>query len=124
MRLTFVSIILIERLVDIESIIKTEFKDNVFFQLSLALKILEKKFNFCESSETVLHRNVGYKYGDFFKFYLVDHLKAICGIRQPFNCKRFIFWSRKQLLTALQLYLSQKLGMFLYNGSPTKDTVN
>lgn len=132
MRLTFVSIVLVEKIIEVEDIIKTNYleeivntnyKDNVFFQLSLGLMLLKSRFLFCEISQPILHRNVGFKYGDFFKFILVDSLKAICEVPHAFNNTKFILWSQRQLFTVFQLYLSQKLGLFKYSGRPTKETI-
>lgn len=123
MRLTFVSVVLVEKRIGVEDIKKTNYKDNVFFQLSLGLMLLKSKFLFCEISQPILHRNVGFKYGDFFKFILVDSLKAICEVPHSFDNSGFILWARSELFTAFQLYLSQKIGLFKYSGKPTKETI-
>jgi glycosyltransferase involved in cell wall biosynthesis len=122
-RITFLSILVVEKRLSVDEIKKTNYMDNVFFQITLSLMLLSDKFKFCEIAQTILKRNVGYKYGEFFKFYLVDHLKAVFGINHKFNNDLFIKWSKKHLFTSLKLYLSQKLGLFNYNGKPTKETI-
>jgi glycosyltransferase involved in cell wall biosynthesis len=123
-RMTFLSIDVFERRISIEKIKKTDYRDNIFFQVTLGLMLLEDKFKFCEISSNILRRNVGYKYGEFFKFYLIDLLKAIFIVNHHFDNQKFINWSIKDLPVALQLYLSQKLGLFKYYGRPTKKTVH
>ena len=122
-RITFLSIVVVEKRLPLDSITKNDYRDNIFFQLTLALLLLSDKFKFCEIASPVVHRNVGYKYGDFFKFNLIDHLKAAFLIEHKFDNNKFIKWSKKQLFSNLQLYLSQKLGLFKYNASPTKETI-
>lgn len=123
MRTTFLSILVVEKSLGAEEIKKTNYKDNIFFQVSLSLYLLSAKFHFCEIALPVLQRNVGYKYGEFFKFYLIDQLKAVFAIKHCFDNKKFVRWAKKRLPEALLLYLSQKLGLFKYNGRPTFDTV-
>lgn len=124
MRLTFLSIIVVEKRLPIE-LIKSNpaYKDNVFFQLTLGLYLLSDKFKLCEVASTIVHRNVGYKYGEFFKFMLIDALKAIYLIPHKFDNRNFIRWSIRNLPSALQLYLSQKIGLFCYTGTPTRSTL-
>jgi len=122
-RITFLSILVVEKRLPLDLITKTDYKDNIFFQLTLSLLLLSDKFKLCEIASTIVHRNVGYKYGDFFKFNLVDHLKAAFIIEHKYDNNKFIKWSKKQLFSNLQLYLSQKLGLFTYNVSPTKETI-
>lgn len=123
MRTTFLSILVVEKRLPVSDLKEKNYKDNIFFQVTLALLLLSDKFLFCEISSKILHRNVGYKYGEFFKFYLVDHIKAISIVKNSFDYKKFIQWSIAQIPTAFQLYLSQKIGLFKYRGSPTKDTI-
>jgi len=123
MRMTFLSIDVFERRIPLDEIKKTDYKDNIFFQVTLGLMLLEDKFKFCEISRNVIHRNVGYKYGEFFKFYLIDQFKAIFIIKHNFDKQKFINWAIRHLPVALELYLSQKLGLFKYNGSPTRKTI-
>lgn len=122
-RATFLSIIVIEKRALIDAIKQQNYKDNIFFQLTLILSLLSDNFSLVEVSEKILHRNVGYKYGEFFKFYLVDMLKAVHINKHKFDNDKFVWWSKRHLLTALELYISQKIGLFKYNGNPTKDTI-
>ena len=122
MRTTFLSIVVVEKRISAATIKSKAYTDNVFFQLTLSLLLLSNKFKYCQIAYTIVHRNVGYKYGDFFKFYLVDHLKAITLIEHKFDNKKFVALSVKNLPIALSLFLSQKIGLFQYKGSPTKKT--
>lgn len=123
MRTTFLSILVLEKRISIDKIKNKEYKDNIFVQVTLSLFLLSNKFKFCEIASPIVKRNVGYKYGEFFKFYTVDHLKAITLIDHKFDNKKFVDWSVRHLPTALQLYLSQKMGLFKYNGRPTAKTI-
>ena len=123
MRLTFLSITVIEKRLSIEPIKRTDYKNNIFFQSTLALFLLSDKFKYCEIASTILHRNVGFKYGEFFKFCLIDQLEAVFAIDHKFDNKKFIRWNKNHLPIAFKLYLSQKLGLFKYNGSPTMGTI-
>lgn len=123
MRMSFLSIDVFERRISVEKIKNTNYTDNIFFQITLGLTLLDDKFKYCEISKNVIYRNVGYKYGEFFKFYLVDQLKAIFLIKHNFNHDKFIHWSIQHLPIALELYLSQKLGLFKYHSKPTWKTV-
>jgi hypothetical protein len=123
MRLTFLSIIIVEKTLPIEAIIEIpEYKDNVFVQLTLGLYLLSNNFKLAELSPKIIHRNVGYKYGEFFKFYLLDSLKAVHLIPHKFDNRKFIAWMFSNLPSALQLYLSQKMGLFVFKGEPTEQT--
>jgi glycosyltransferase involved in cell wall biosynthesis len=123
MRMTFLSIDIFERRISVEKIKETNYTDNIFFQITLGLKLLDDKFKYCEIACPIIYRNVGYKYGEFFKFYLVDQLKAIFLVKHHFDNSKFIDWSIRHLPIALELYLSQKLGIFKYNGKPTWKTI-
>lgn len=123
MRTTFLSIVVVEKRMSLEKIKNKDYKDNIFVQVTIALLLLSDKFLYCEFASPIVHRNVGYKYGEFFKFYLIDHLKAITLVDHKFDNKRFIRWSKNHLPTALLLYLSQKIGIFKYNGRPTRKTI-
>ena len=124
MRLTFLSIVVVEKRLPIDIITNnSEYKDNVFVQLTLGLYLLSDKFKLCESASTIIHRNVGFKYGEFFKFYLLDTLKAIYLIPHKFDNQKFIRWMINDLPNALQLFLSQKIGLFIYTGTPTRSTL-
>lgn len=121
-RTTFLSIVVVEKRLPVDSLKKTNYKNNVFFQSTLALMLLSDKFKFCEIASLIVHRNVGYKYGDFFKFNLIDYLKAVFIIEHKFDNKKFIKLAKRDIFSKLQLYLSQKLGLFKYNSLPTKET--
>jgi len=123
MRTTFLSSLVVEKRLSIDKIKDTDYKDNVFVQITISLLLLSDKFRFYEIAKPILHRNVGYKYGDFYKFILVDVLKSVFAIEHKFNNKLFIKWSIKELPTSLLLYLSQKLGIFYYKQDPTKETM-
>lgn len=124
MRLTFLSIVVVEKTLPIEPISNDPAcKDNVFVQVTLGLYLLSDKFRLCEVASTILHRNVGFKYGEFFKFILLDPLKAVYLMPHKFENRKFIRWMVNQLPSALQLFLSQKIGLFSYTGKPTKATL-
>lgn len=116
MRSSYLSILVFGKKTSIDRLKQKNYQDNIFFQISLSLLLLSDKFRLCEVESTIVHRNVGYKYGEFFKFCSVDHLKAIHIIKHKFDNKIFINWSKKKLFTKLQLYLSQKIGLFRYEG--------
>lgn len=124
MRMTFLSILVVEKSFSLKPIISNlAYKDNVFIQLTLGLSLLSKRFKLCEISSTILHRNVGFKYGEFMKFILVDHLKAVHLYPHKFDNQKFISWSISHLPMAFKLYLSQKIGLFSYEGKPSKETI-
>ncbi len=123
MRMTFLSSLVLKRILSSDEIKKTDYLSNVFVQLSLALLLLSERFRYAEISAHILHRNVGYKYGEFFKFYIVDTLRAIFGVKHKLNNKKFMNWTIKEIPTAFLLYLSQKLGLFKYSGITTKRTI-
>lgn len=123
-RLTFLSIVVVEKKVPIEPIkANPAYKDNIFFQLTLGLHLLSNEFRLCECSSVIVHRNVGFKYGEFFKFILLDELKAVHLIPHKFDNRQFIQIAVRALPTTLQLYLSQKIGLFSYMGAPTGATL-
>lgn len=119
----FLSSIIVEKRIPLTEIKKTYSKKNVFFQVTLCLFLLSKKFRYCQVAESIVKRNTCYESGEFFKMYLVDYLKAITLLPTIFNTKKMIISSRHHLITALQLYLSQKIGMFKYHGTPSMDTL-
>jgi len=124
MRMTFLSILVVEKSFPINHITKNiAYKDNVFIQLTIGLSLLSSKFKLCEISSTILHRNVGFKYGEFIKFILVDPLKAVHFLPHKFDNQKFIDWSLRHLPLAFNLYLSQKIGLFSYMGKPSKETL-
>lgn len=121
-RTTYLSYIVVDKSTSIQVFNQTDYTDNVYFQTSLVLYLLSNRFKLCEIALTVVHRNVGYKYGEFFKFSVIDFLKAIYIIRLNFNLKKVKIMSVKFLFTTLQLYLSQKIGLFKFEGQPSKRT--
>ena len=124
MRMTFLSILVVQKSVSMKFITNNPaYKDNVFVQLTLGLSLLSKRFKLCEISSTILHRNVGFKYGEFIKFILVDPLKAVHLVPDKFDNQKFISWSKRHLPLAFKLYLSQKIGLFSYEGKPSKETI-
>jgi glycosyltransferase involved in cell wall biosynthesis len=125
MRLTFLSIIVVEKKLSIDPIIQDpSYKDNVFVQLTLGLYLLSDRFKLCEFSPTIIHRNVGFKYGEFLKFSLLDPLKAVHMISHKFDNRKFTRCMIKLLPIKFQLFLSQKLGLFIFKGSPTRSSLN
>lgn len=124
MRMTFLSILVYEKREGLIEVLKKSpsFKDNVFVQLSLGLSLLSKNFRLCESSEYILHRNVGYRYGEFYKFILLDPLKAVFQIPNAFDGKKFIAWAIQNLPENMLLYLSQKIGLFQFIGKPSNES--
>lgn len=124
MRITFLSTLVVERRPSVAEVIKrTDYQDNVFFQLTLALLILSENPRFCEIGDIILHRNVGFKYGEFFKFYFIDVLKAAYAVDHKFDNAKFVKRMVEEIPVGFQLYLSQKLGLFSYSQSPTPDTL-
>ena len=124
MRITFLSTLVVKKNEAVKNIGKTVYQDNVFFQLTLSLLLLSKEFKYCEIGGPIVHRNVGYKYGEFFKFYLVDVLKAVFSVEHAFDNKKFIQRMVRELPNGLRLYVSQKLGLFSYRQEPTPDTLD
>jgi glycosyltransferase involved in cell wall biosynthesis len=123
LRFAFLSIIVMEKSLPIDVIKQTNYRDNVYVQITLCLYLLSNRFKLCEISKLILHRNVGFKYGDFFKFILVDHLKSVFIINHIFDNKKFVELAKKDLLTDYKLYLSQKIGLIRYNQPPTNETI-
>lgn len=123
MRLSFLSIIVFDRNMSVSAIKETNYTDNIFFQITLGIMLLDKKFVYSEIASEIIYRNVGYKYGEFFKFYIVDQLKAIFIVNHHFDNNKFIKWAIQHLPIALELYLSQKIGLFKYNGRPSINTI-
>ncbi len=124
MRMTFLSTLVLKKLLTSEEIRKTEYTSNVFIQISLALILLSNKFVYAQIATPVIYRHVGYKYGEFFKFSTVDHLRSIFAINHTLDNKKFLEWARKQIPTNFKLYMSQKLGMFKYSPvPPSKRTI-
>lgn len=124
MRMTFLSILVYQKHEGLIEALKNSpnFKDNVFVQLSLGLSLLSENFRLIESSEYILHRNVGYRYGEFYKFILLDPLKAVFQVPNKFDGKKFIVWATKNLPENMLLYLSQKVGLFEFIGKPSDES--
>jgi len=123
-RITFLSVLVVEkRDISLEQLKQTDYTNNVFVQLTLSLMLLSDKFRYCQLAKPILHRNVGYNYGDFFKFYIVDHLRAVNIVKTKFDPNKFLFWSFRHLPIAFNLYLSQKLGLYAYRKRPTLKTI-
>lgn len=124
-RCTFLSVLALEKPegFDLSQLKSQNFRNNVFVQLTLALMLLSDNCRFAQFAAPVLHRNVGYNYGDFFKFYIIDHLRAVNIVKTAFEPNKFLYWSINDLPVALNLYLSQKLGLYSYRKRPTLETV-
>lgn len=123
-RSCFISVVVIEKSLSLEEVKKVYDKNNVYFQLSLVILLLNNKFKFCEVSTPIVFRNTTYESGEFFKFILTDWLDAIFNVRKSkLDNSRFTNWAKKEIPNALQLYLSQKIGMYKYNGRPTRKTM-
>lgn len=123
LRINFLSTLVVKKM-DVANVIHTvDYTDNVFVQVTLALQLLSRSFKYTEFPDVILHRNVGFKYGEFYKFYMVDHLKSVYLLDHVLENSRFIRNAIKSLPTALKLFLSQKLGLFSYKGEPTTETI-
>jgi len=124
MRMTFLSILVYQKREGLIEALKISpnFKDNVFVQLSLGLLLLGENFKLCESAEYILHRNVGYRYGEFYKFILLDPLKAVFQVPNVFDGKKFIAWAIQNLPENMLLFLSQKIGLFQFIGQPSYES--
>ena len=124
MRITFLSIVIVEKGFPIKEILlNPKCTDNVFIQLTLALQLLSNNFKLCLISKSIVYRDVGYNYGEFYKFILVDPLRAIYLLPHKFDNIKFNKWMMSQLPDALRLFLSQKADLFLYNGIPKYETL-
>lgn len=121
---TYLSIIVVEKKIRIDKLKQKNYRDNIFFQTSLVLFLLSKQFKLCEIASTIVHRNVGYKYGEFFKFCLVDFSKAIHIINHKFDNEQFIKLGKGSIISNFQLYLSQKIGLFEFKNKITNKTKN
>ena len=122
MRLGFLSAIVVKKVSRLTFANTFDSNKNIFFQITLGLGLLTKRFRLLESNAVILHRNVGYNYGEFFKSYMIDHLDAIYAVRHDFNNHKFIQWSKRQFPSTVMLYFSQKLGLFDYRGSLSMTT--
>lgn len=122
-RSVFMSIIVIEKRLPLSLIKEKYINDNYFFQVALILLTLSERFKFCEIAEPVVFRNTGYKSGEFFKFIMVDILETISNLEHKFDKTKFINFYKTQTIKALELYLSQKLGLFKFYGRPSLETI-
>lgn len=123
LRMNFLSTLVVKKMPITDLIKSTNYTDNIFVQVTLALQLLSREFRYVEFVDVVLHRNVGFKYGEFFKFYMIDHLKSVYLLEHVLDNSKFIHNAIKTLPTAAKLYLSQKLGLFSYSGDPTPETL-
>lgn len=123
LRSCFISIVVIEKNLNNKSVRRIYDKDNVYFQLSLVILLLNSKFKFCEIATPIVFRNTTYESGEFYKFIITDWLDAIFIVKSKFKRSLFIDWANKEIPNAFQLYLSQKIGMYKYNGRPKLKTV-
>lgn len=123
MKTAFLSVLVVEKRLPLNILEKTDYKNNIFFQVTLSLFLLSNKFRFCEIASSIVNRNTCYKCGEFFKFFFIDNLEAVFLVNHKFDNKKFISLSKNQILPNLQLYLSQKLGLFKFYNAPTKETI-
>jgi len=124
-RTTFLSILVVEKRdsVDLTELKNNDYTNNVYVQMTLTLLLLSDKCRYVLVPDAVLHRNVGYNYGSFFKFYMVDHLRAVNILKTKFNPEKFLWWSIRHLPISYNLYLSQKLGLYAYRSSANSQTL-
>jgi len=124
MRMSFLSLLVFEKDSEVLNRIKEfNYIDNVFVQITLGLQILSLNFRLLESSKIILHRNVGYKYGNFSKFILLDPLKSIYLVPHKFENKKFRRFFIEELWNFYRLYLSQKIGLYDYQQPITRDSI-
>ncbi len=123
LRACFISVLLIEKRLPI-AIVKRAFqRKNIFSQLSLSIMLLNDKFKLCEFATPVVFRNSTYESGEFFKFLFTDFLDAAFFVNSKLEKKEFVKCGRKELLSNLQLFLSQKIGLYKYNDRPSLSTI-
>lgn len=120
----FLSVVVLEKTnSSLDQIKSSNYKDNVFIQLTLALHLLSDKLRLCMMPTPIVHRNVGFKYGDFYKFNFVDVLKAVYAIDHKFDKKQFNKFAIRTLPTNFLLFLSQKIGLYRFTFNPTRQTL-
>lgn len=119
----FISVVIVKKSIPITILKTSNLKNNAFFQISLSLFLLSNKFRLCEVSSMIVRRNPCYKCGEFFKFLFIDQLDAVNSFNHNFDNKKFLQMMKSKTIKNLQLYLSQKLGLFKAYGSPTKATI-
>lgn len=124
-RATFLSVLVIKKNSTLNLLRNNpESNGNVFIQIAICLLVLSnsRNFKFCEIAEIIVYRNVGFNYGEFFKFNLIDPIKATRLITHKLNTTEFERILKKNLLSTFQLFLSQKVGLFNYDAPPNKET--
>lgn len=123
-RSCFISVVVVEKRLAFKEVKKIYDENNVYFQLSLVILILNRNFKFCEASAPIVFRNTTYESGEFYKFILTDWLDAIFKVKNSkLDNSKFTIWAKKEIPNAFQLYLSQKIGMYKYNRKPTLKTI-
>jgi glycosyltransferase involved in cell wall biosynthesis len=122
MRTGFISIIVVEKRLPLNIIKKKYMADNLSFQITLSLLLLNDKFKFYEIASPIVFRNTGYKSGEFF-YLMTDLLKAAFVVGYKFDNKKFMSMEKTQIFKAFELYLSQKLGLFKFYGRPTLKSI-
>jgi glycosyltransferase involved in cell wall biosynthesis len=121
---SLLSIVVFEKTnIVLDKIKAANYRDNVFIQFTFVLNLLSDRFSFSIIPTPVVHRNVGYKYGDFYKFNLVDGLKAVTATEHKFDNKQFIRFYVRHIPTNFLLFLSQKLGLYRFTFHPSKQTI-
>lgn len=123
MRTCFLSIIVVEKRLSLNLVKKIHDENNIFTQLSLAVLLLSNKFKLCEIATPIVFRNVNFESGEFFKFFFTDWLDAVFMVKHKFDKDKFINWGKREIPSALRLYLSQKIGLFKCNGRPSIYTI-
>lgn len=122
-RACFMSIVVLEKRLSYTQVRRTYEKNNVYFQLTLVVLMLKDKPRLLEVATPAVIRNTTFESGEFFKFILTDFLDAIFAARSNFDEDKFLNWAVSQIPSALQLYLSQKIGLYKYNGLPSLETM-
>ncbi len=123
LRTCFLSILVIEKILPLSDIKKVYDKNNVYFQLSLSLLLLKKRFSLCEVASPIVFRRATYRSGEFFKFLFTDWLDASFIVKAGFDKGKFMKFAREEIFSNFQIYLAQKLGMYKYQGVPTIRTI-
>jgi glycosyltransferase involved in cell wall biosynthesis len=124
-RLTFLSICIFEKIIDIDSLTKTKnFRDNVFAQVSIGLMTSNERIKIIESNQTICFRNVGFKYGNFYKFCLIDFPKSINNIYTNSYSPLFSKIIFRNLWHSLLLVPAAKIGLFKYDFYLNKKILN
>ncbi len=122
-RTCFLSTLVVKKLDDLPEMKQVDYQSNIFVQVTFSFLLLSREFKFVEFTDVVIHRNVGFKYGEFFKFYAIDVLKAAFLVKHAISHAKLRQWGIDEIPNALRLYLSQKLGLFKYWGRPSRETI-